>query len=151
MIFLDANVFLRAIAPAQDEPTRQRQMLARALFKRVETAELDATTSEVALHETCFILSSPRQYGAAPSAFVPDLAYLLSLAGMRFPRGDQAIYLRALDFYLKRPILEFSDAVIAARCEVAGHALATFDRHFDAIPSVTRWPWDPPVAWVPPT
>lgn len=145
MIVLDANVFLRAIAPAPDEPTRQRQLMARALFKRVEAAELDVTTSEVALHETCFILSSPRQYAAAPSAFVPDLAYLLTLAGMRFPRGDQAIFLRALDLYLERPTLEFSDAVIAARCERAGHDLATFDRHFDAIPTVARWQWEPPI------
>lgn len=145
MIFLDANVFLRAIAPAPDEPTRQRQLMARALFKRVEAAELDVTTSEVALHETCFILSSPRQYAAAPSAFVPDLAYLLTLAGMRFPRGDQAIFLRALDLYLERPTLEFSDAVIAARFERAGHDLATFDRHFDAIPTVARWQWEPPI------
>lgn len=146
MIFLDANVFLRAIAPAPDESTRRRQVLARALFKRVEAGELDVTTSEVVLHETCFTLSSPRQYGAAPSAFVPDLAYLLSLAGMRFPRGDQAVYRRALELYLERPKLEFSDAVIAARCEAAGHDLATFDRHFDAIPTVQRWSWEPPPA-----
>lgn len=143
MIFLDANVFLRAIAPAPDEPTRRRKVLARALFKRVEAGELDVTTSEVVLHETCFTLSSPRQYAATPSAFVPDLAYLLGLPGFRFPRGDQRIYLRALELYLERPTLEFSDAVIAARCERDGHDLATFDRQFDAIPTLTRWSWEP--------
>ena len=142
MIFLDANIFLRQLTSSSDEATVPLEKLALDLFERVELNDLDVTTSEVVIHEVCFILSSPRQYGLEPADFISDLAYLLSLAGMRFPRGDQATYLRALDLYLERPKLEFSDAVIAARSEAAGHDLATFDRHFDAIPTLTRWDWD---------
>lgn len=40
------------------------------------------------------------------------------------------------------PRLGFADCVIAARCEAAGHDLATFDRHFDAIPTLARWRWE---------
>jgi len=144
VIFLDSNVFLRYLTPPIDDATRSMQEVAIDLFERVERDALDVTTSEVVLHEVCYILSSPRQYGNAPSAFVPSLASLIAFPGFRFPRGDQALYGRALELYLEQPKLEFSDAVIAARCEAAGHTLATFDRHFDAIPTVQRWSWDMP-------
>jgi predicted nucleic acid-binding protein len=146
VIFLEANVFLRQLTAPTDDATHRMQEQVIDLFERIESDEVQATSSEVVLHETCYVLSSARQYGRAPADFVPDLAYLLTLAGVRFPRGDQAIYLRALDLYAERPKLEFSDAVIAARCEAAGHDLATFDRRFDAIETVTRWRWEPPAS-----
>jgi bifunctional DNA-binding transcriptional regulator/antitoxin component of YhaV-PrlF toxin-antitoxin module len=37
------------------------------------------------------------------------------------------------------PKLEFSVSVIAARCERAGHELATFDRHFADLPFIQLW------------
>ena len=40
------------------------------------------------------------------------------------------------------PKLEFSDSVIAARCERAGHQFATFDRHFQDLPFLEFWQGD---------
>jgi predicted nucleic acid-binding protein len=59
------------------------------------------------------------------------------------------LFIRALDLWEQHPVLEFSDAVIAARCERGGHELATFDGHFDRVASVRKWSpgaHDPPVS-----
>ncbi len=64
---------------------------------------------------------------------------------MRFPGDDSTIYLRAVEIWAQHPRLEFSDSVIAARCEAEGHELATFDRHFGRIEGLAQWaPSDAP-------
>jgi predicted nucleic acid-binding protein len=64
---------------------------------------------------------------------------ILNWPGMRFPGDDGPTFRRALEIWEQHPKMEFSDSVIAARCERAGHELATFYRHFAAIPSLTLW------------
>jgi predicted nucleic acid-binding protein len=143
VIFLDANVFLRHLTPPSAEADENRKTIARALFDGLATGELVATTSEVAIHEVCFVLGSPRQYGRSPAEIIPAMMALLQLPGFRFPQGDQEIYLHALDLWSQHPKLEFADSVIAARCERSGHELATFDRHFENLPFVNLWQPEP--------
>ena len=141
MIFLDANIFLRYLGEPRTPSDAAQNSSASALFAEVREGTRIVTTSEVVLHEVCYVLTSPRNYGFPSAEVATDMMALIQYAGFRFPTGERETYLRAFELWLERPRLEFSDGVIAARCEAAGHDLATFDRHFDAIETVTRWQW----------
>ena len=143
MIFIDANILLRYTTEPESPEVARMQSAAMSLFELVETGELTVTTSEVVLHETCYVLTSHRQYGYSVSEVAPELAAILAWPGFVFPGDDKAIYLRALDLWEQHPKLDFSDSVIAARCERAGHELATFDRHFADLPFLALWQPDP--------
>ena len=63
---------------------------------------------------------------------------------MRLDPRDRSVIFRALDLCEARPSLGFADSVIAARCELNGWELATFDEKLGSLTSVTRWqPTDP--------
>jgi predicted nucleic acid-binding protein len=143
MIFVDANILIRYMTEPETPEVARMQATAIALFERVETGAVTVTTSEVVLHETCYVLGSKRHYGYTVSEIVPVLATILSWPGFVFPHDEKVVYLRAFDLWEQHPKLEFSDSVIAARCERGGHVLATFDPHFAAIPSLTLWQPEP--------
>jgi predicted nucleic acid-binding protein len=132
VIFLDANILLRYLAPADSEALRRMRSTARSLLLRLEAGEIEATTSEV-------VLTSPKQYGIPVEQAIAAIEPILRLRAIRFPPGDAEIYLRALQIWKRNPKLEFSDSVIAARCEANGWQLATFDRVLGSLPEVDRW------------
>lgn len=146
MIFLDANVFLRHLAAPTTPADVRRGALARALFDDIRQGRQLVTTTEVVLHEVCYILTSSRHHGHPATGVAADMMEVIQYAGFRFLPGEREIYLRAFELWIAQPRLGFADSVIAARCEATGHDLATFDRHFDAIPTLTRWQWEPPTA-----
>lgn len=139
MIFVDANVFLRYLTPAATPADLPRKTQARSLFDRLQTGDVLATTSEVVLHEVSFILGSSKHYGHTAATIAPQLSAMIQWPGFVFPMTDKAVYVRALEIWERRPVLEFSDAVIAARCERSGHELATFDKHFRELPFLQFW------------
>lgn len=63
----------------------------------------------------------------------------MALSGLSVPDPDRALFNRAFDLWEAHPKLEFSDAVIAARCEHGDFELASFDRHFDRLDHLRRW------------
>lgn len=139
MIFLDTNVFLRfLVAPVTDQD-RIWHVQATGLMEAIRTGSIHATCSEVVIHEVCHVLGSKRQYGMQPSDIVDLMRTVLSFAGMRFDGEQGVVVLRALEIWSGHPRLEFSDSVIAARCERSGHELATFDRHFRDLPFLDFW------------
>jgi predicted nucleic acid-binding protein len=140
MILIDANVFLRYLTHPDTDKLRAMNRMAMGLMEKIQSGELVATTSEVVLHEVCFILGSTKHYSNIASDIIIAMRDILMWPGWVFPSGDHETYLRALDLWEGYSALEFSDAVIAARCERGGRDLATFDRHFDAIASIGRWP-----------
>jgi len=139
MILVDTNVFLRYLTTATSEATERMQREALSLFRQIESGDLQATTTEVVLHEICFILCSAKQYGFDPDRVVVYLRTMLGWPGWVFPPGDKDVYLRALDIFAEHPKLEFSDSVIAARAEAVGAQLATFDERLARMPFVERW------------
>lgn len=139
MIFLDANVFLRYLAPSSSPATAVMKDIARELFASVRRGEQEATTSEVVIHEVCYVLQSSNHYRMGTVTVIDILQPLIAMSGMIFPGTDKRIYLRALELLLDYPKLEFSDAVIAARAESQGVPLATFDEYLAGMPFVTRW------------
>ncbi|CAN5628323.1 hypothetical protein BH09CHL1_BH09CHL1_12850 [soil metagenome] len=141
MIFLDSNVFLRFLTYSDSVPKidQLRGELAERLFRSIERGEIEATTSEVVLHEVIFVLTSPRQYGWEVSEAVPRVRYLLNLRGMRFSSENLNSYNLAMDLLVRKPVLEFADAVIAIRAMEGGHTLATFDSHFKNVDLLSTW------------
>ncbi len=145
MIFVDTNVFLRYLTPAATSADLPRKAQARGLFDRLQTGDVLATTSEVVLHEVSFILGSSKHYGHAAATIAPQLSAIIQWPGFVFPMTDKAVYVRALEIWEQRPVLEFADSVIAARCERFDHELVTFDKHFRDLPFLDFWQSETPV------
>jgi predicted nucleic acid-binding protein len=139
MIFLDANVFLRYLVQPTNPAGQAMQATAAALFTAIERGDEEATTTEVVLHEVCYVLASKRHYNLPAATIADYLAPILRLRALKFPRGEKQIYLRALEIYVAHPRLEFADAIIAARCERLQIPLATFDEDLARLPTLTRW------------
>lgn len=139
MIFLDTNIFLRYLVQSTTPASADMQATATALFAAVERGEETVTTSEVVLHEVCYVLAAKAHYALPASVISAYVAPLLRLSGFKLPRGDKRIYLRALEIWEAHPQLGFADAVVAVRSEQLGVPLATFDESLGRLPFVTRW------------
>lgn len=140
MIFLDSNVFLRLLTESTDAASTQMKSRARHLFHRIRAEEIEATTSEVVLHEISYVLTSKRHYGVSSVEVIRMLRPLIGLRSLHLGSSEKSIILRALDIWEQNPKLEFADSVIAARCEARGWELATFDEELGALPNLSRWP-----------
>src|SRR4051812_25056105 len=99
MIFLDANFFIRFLAPAPSPEAKAMQDIATRLFEAITRGEEDATTTEVVLHEVAYILASKAHYQLPVPEIVSSLKMALQMPGLKLPRGDKKLYLRALDIY----------------------------------------------------
>ncbi|MDQ3612797.1 MAG: type II toxin-antitoxin system VapC family toxin [Chloroflexota bacterium] len=137
MIFLDANVFLRALTRSSDPNTERMRRIADNLFRRVGRGDIDVTTSDAVIAEVAFILTAKSHYHLAVDDAAERLAALLRLQGVRL--RPKHVILRALDLWAERPTLEFVDALTASYAQQAGIELATFDTDFDELPGITRW------------
>jgi predicted nucleic acid-binding protein len=139
MIFLDTNVFLRLFAPATSRTTERMKRESRELFEAIGRGTIEATTSEAVLHEVCYVLRSPRQYGLDAERVVSSLQPMLGLSGMTFPGRDLDIYIQALERMRAFPRLSFVDSVISVRAQVLNAQLVTYDEYLANQPFVTRW------------
>jgi predicted nucleic acid-binding protein len=139
VIFLDTNIFLRAIVQPTTPETVLLAQQARALFLAVKRREEEVTTSEVVLHEVVYVLAAKAHYARTPADIASDLRPILRLSNLKLPRGMKRLYLRALDLYVTYPKLGSADAIVAAHVEQRGVPLATFDRDFDRLTFVGRW------------
>ena len=64
MIFLDTYIFLRYLVQSTTPASAAMQATATALFAAVERGEETVTTSEVVLHEVCYVLAAKAQIAA---------------------------------------------------------------------------------------
>ena len=139
MIFLDSDIFLRFLTAPTDDASALLKERARDLFHGILSGSIEATTSEVVLHEVSYVLTSRRQYGIPASEVIRMLRPLIVLRSLKLGAGEKSVVLRALDLWDRHPTLEFSDSVIAARCEANNWELATFDEQLGSLPEITRW------------
>jgi AbrB family looped-hinge helix DNA binding protein len=102
----------------------------------VEHNQRQVTTTEAALAEVIYVLSSKRLYNVARPVIRQRLLDILALPGLRL--ANKSVYRRALDLYASGT-LDFTDCLIVARLE---HAKITdvfsFDRDFEQISGITR-------------
>jgi predicted nucleic acid-binding protein len=139
MIFLDANIFLRYFAPSSDPLTLAMQDTASNLFLQIEAGNMEATTSELVLHDVLSFMTAKQHYNVPVEQAVDMIEYAIRMRGFQLAAGEQSTYLRALALWKSRPSLGFADLVIAARCEINGWELATFDEQLGSLPNLTRW------------
>lgn len=139
MIFLDTNVILSLLTEPTSDETRRMKQIARELFQSVEAGREEVTTSEVVIHEVCYILASRKHYMQPPDRIAAYLFDILLLPGFKLNEAERAVYLRALERFAEHPKLGFADAVVATRAERQGIPLATFDEYLASMPFVTRW------------
>ncbi len=142
MTVVDANYFLRYLVRPVTDHDRTMSERAATLFRLVHAGQETFTTSDAAVAEVVFILSSRRHYGL-PRAEVSDLLKpILRLPGCKLPGKRRC--LRALDLWITRPNLSFVDALVATQAQELGRPLATFDGELAKIPGVAVWhPPDP--------
>lgn len=141
MIFVDANIILRAITESSLPAAQQMDRMARDLFRRVGREEVQATTSDAVIAEVAFVLNSKAHYQLAPAEAAERIAIMVRLRG--FKMRDKRIVLQALDFWAHYPKLGFVDALAAAYAQQPGIELATFDSDFDDLPGIIRWSPEP--------
>jgi predicted nucleic acid-binding protein len=137
MIFLDANIFLRALTQSSDPVIRQMHEQAAALLRQTERGDVEVTTTDAVIAEVAFILTAKRHYQLPVGDAAARIATLLRLRGTKL--RDKRVMLRALDLWADQPRLGFVDALTASYAQQPGVDLATFDSDFDQIPEVTRW------------
>jgi predicted nucleic acid-binding protein len=137
MIFLDANIFLRLLVKSDQTEDKRRQVAARSLLERAEQGEVQVTTSELVIHEICYVLTSKRQYGLPVAEVVPMIRAFFSGQLLSLSVRERSEWLRALEIWLQHSDLEFADSLYAAKCELNDWELATFDRGFDKL-SISR-------------
>ena len=82
MIFLDTNIILRFLTPPATGQDEARKRDVRNLFERLSSGEITATTSEVVLHEACFVLGSARHYGYGVDAIAPAMTAIVQFPGL---------------------------------------------------------------------
>lgn len=137
MIFLDANVILRALTRSPDPSIQRMNRLAGDLLRRAERAEVEVTTSDAVIAEVAFILTSKAHYQLAVDDAAGRLATIVRVRGVKL--RDKHAVLRALDLRAALPRLGFVDALTASYAQKPGIELATFDRDFDQFSSIRRW------------
>ncbi len=137
MIFLDANILLRALVRSPDPRIRRMNQIAGDLLRAAERGDVEVTTSDAVIAEVAFILTSRAHYQLAASDAAGRIATLVRLRGVKL--RDKRIVLRALDLWTANPNLGFVDALTASYAQQPGVELATFDSDFDHLPEIVRW------------
>jgi predicted nucleic acid-binding protein len=137
MIFLDANILLRALTHSPDAQVQQMNLVAGDLLRLAERGEVEITTSDAIIAEVAFILTSKAHYQLSVAEAAGLIGTLLRLRGFRL--REKRVLLRALDLWKENPRLGFVDALTASYARQPGVELATFDTDFDNIPDIIRW------------
>ena len=137
MIFLDANILLRAMTHSPDPAVQRMNEQAGDLLRRAERGEVDVTTSDAVIAEVAFILTAKAHYHLPVPDAAGRLDAVLRLRGVKI--RDKRVLLRAIELWADHPNLGFVDALTASHGQQPDVELATFDSDFDNLPGVTRW------------
>ena len=132
MQFIDSNVFLRFLT--KDDPVEAERV--KALLQQAERGEVELLTSETAIAELVFVLSSPRLYKLSRGAVRTVLLPVVSLEGLKLP--NRSVFVRALDLYATTP-MNFVDALAVAQMERRKVTeIYSYDEHFDRVAGIKR-------------
>jgi predicted nucleic acid-binding protein len=126
------------VAPG-DEASTRLAVESKALFQLIQADEVQATVTEVVVHEVCYVLGSKKHYALPGSAIQPLVAPIFELSGLKVAPVERRIYLRALEIFANDNKLGSADTLILARCEIQGLQLATQGRRMSRFPTVSTW------------
>ena len=129
MILVDSNVPMYLIGAAHPHKVDARRLLERLVADRHRLVT-DAEVFQEILHR--YVAIGRRD--AIQPCFEVVLDIVDEVLGV-----DRAVIERARDIVLAKPALTARDAIHLAVMQLHGIAeIATFDRHFDGLPGVTR-------------
>lgn len=130
---IDTNIFLRYLTG--DDPGKQQSTF--ELFQRIKRGEEEVFTTAVHLHETIYVLASPRLYHLSHAEIRDRLVPLLALRGLKLAEKRRCLH--ALDLFARYPFLDFADALLATTVhDVHADAVYSYDTDFDRLPAPRR-------------
>ncbi len=135
--YVDTNILLRFITGAPKEQALQ----AKRLFAAAEQGETRLIIDEIVVAEAVWVLTSFYKFSKEQVSEV--LIPILAAPGIEM--FDKNGVLLALTLYAQQNV-DFVDALLSVHMQRAGVPdLISYDRHFDRLPGVRRWP---PEAWL---
>jgi predicted nucleic acid-binding protein len=130
-VFLDANVFLRAILG--DDRRKSTECL--ELLELVDNGNLRAVTSMLVVNEILWVLEG---LGVKRGEVVERLRVIVDSRVDIHPTSNDETTASALEFYSKTSA-DFQDVVNAFTALSTGtREIISYDRHFDLIASIRR-------------
>jgi predicted nucleic acid-binding protein len=138
-VVVDTNVIVTWLTDPSTDLEAQKQDKIATLMNQIFDNQVVAIFPEVVLHETCHVLTGPRFPETQIDELCASLRHLLEWVGWSFEHRDREIFIRALEILEQHPTLGLADSVIAARAEILGAELATFDKRLAANFNGTLW------------
>ncbi|MBM3926254.1 MAG: type II toxin-antitoxin system VapC family toxin [SAR202 cluster bacterium] len=134
MKLVDANIFIRYIT-GDDE---QKALACYNLFQRIQNDQEEILLTESILTEVVYILwSRSLPYRLSRQDIQARLQPILSLDNLRL--DNKRIFLYALDLFSVYQLLDFEDAILAARMEYLNITeVISYDQDFDRVPGLKR-------------
>lgn len=133
MKILDANVFVRYVTG--DDAAKQHRSA--ALITRIRDGVEEALTTEIILHEVCFVLTSSRHYNATHQEVRDRMHPLIEMSGLHV--ANKALCLDSLNLFATSEKLDFSDAFSIALVQARiADGIYSFDVQMDRIPGAQR-------------
>jgi predicted nucleic acid-binding protein len=132
--FLDTNIFLRHLT--RDDAEKAEACT--RLFGEIAEGRIQAWTSDLAIAELIFVLSSkgPNGYNYTREEIRTNLGDLLTLPGLELP--SKSLYPRIFELYTTHRI-DFIDAYHAALVESGElRDIFSYDRDFDVLSTLIR-------------
>ena len=97
MLFLDANVFLRALTQSDAPDVARMNQIAADIFRQADQGEVELTTCDAVIAEVAFVLTSKAHYRLEASDAAGRIATLLHVRGMTLPNRRVILHALHLD------------------------------------------------------
>ena len=133
MRLIDTNVFIRYLMG--DDPAKQYR--SGALIERILTGQEEVLTTQVIVHEICYVLSASTHYNLTHQDIRDRIYPILEMQGMHV--ANKSLCLEALNMFATGEKIDFSDALSVAYVRnglVDG--MYSFDRKIDNLPGSRR-------------
>ncbi len=133
MRIVDANVFVRYITGDD----AQKQLRSKELIERISRGREEMVTTDIIIHEVCFVLTASRHYNLTHHEARDRLFPIIQLDGLKVSHKN--ICLDALDIFAQREYLDYSDAISVAMVRNGlSDGIYSFDRPLDNIEGAHR-------------
>jgi predicted nucleic acid-binding protein len=133
MNLIDAHVFIRYLIG--DDVTKQQK--SKQLIDRIQTGQEEAFTTDIIVHEVCYVLSASTHYNLSHQDIRDRLYPILAMPGLHM--ANRSICLEALNIFAAGEKIDLSDAISVAYVRnglVDG--IYSFDRKLDNLPGSNR-------------
>lgn len=133
MNLIDANVIIRYLI-GDDAAKQQRS---KELIDRLRTEQEEAFTTDVVVHEVCYVLSASTHYSLTHQDIRDRLYPILALPALHL--ANKSLCLEALNIFASGEKIDFSDALSVAYVRNGlADGIYSFDRKLDNVPDANR-------------